>query len=343
MKILGQIRKNNGCDYHRVINPLRFMEGADTFLTNDFKEEYFIGIDVYMYNKTLPLETLQQVNTFREKYGFKICVDIDDYWELDPHHILYQNYIDNDFAKEQIENIVNADFVFTTHERLLEKIFEHNKNVHVLPNAIPKAGQFNIERTKSNFTRLFWQGTATHQEDIALLQRPVNCLAPIAGKIKMILAGHEMNNREEIWGQMCSDYTAGFKHQYKIIPGVNVTDWQEKESGYYSAYAEADICLIPLLASPFNKMKSNLKVLEAANLGLPVICSQVDPYLNLPVLYAKNSSDWVNHINRLVKSKKRQAEAGEALKYYADKHFNFRKINNERKEIFEYTIKTETV
>ena len=338
MKILGQIKRNSGCDYHRVIMPLTQMEGVEVFITNDFKEEYFTDIDIYFYNKVIPPDTLEQIKGYQKKYGFKIAVDIDDYWELDPHHILYKHFIETNFATDQIENITSADVVFTTHERLLEKIYEFNKNVHILPNAICKTGQFNIERTPSKLARLFWQGSATHEEDIALLARPIECLKPICTQIKMILAGHEMDNRADVWQRICHSYTSGFQHQYKIIPGVPVTDYQDPETGYYNAYAEADICLIPLLASPFNKMKSCLKVLEAANLGLPVICSYVHPYLNLPVFYAKNSTDWVNHINRLVKSKKRQREAGQELKEFCDTHFNFHKINNERKQIFEYQI-----
>ena len=220
-----------------------------------------------------------------------------------------------------------ADIVLTTHSRLADEIRPINRNVHVCPNAIPKFGQFNIEQEPSKFTRLFYQGSVTHAEDVALLRWPIGALRTIAGKIKMVIAGYAEGEPE--WDKMVHDYTCGFKHQYKIIPGVKVSE-------YYSHYQHADICLIPLLNSPFNRMKSNLKVLEAANLGLPCIVSHVHPYMDLPVLYAKNSGDWVNHIQRLVKSRKRQKEAGQELKEYCDIHFNFQKINAERKQILEY-------
>jgi hypothetical protein len=146
----------------------------------------------------------------------------------------------------------------------------------------------------------------------------------------MIMAGYAEDHEE--WYHMVHDYTAGLKHQYKLIPYEPITS-------YYAAYAHADICLIPLLNSKFNRHKSNLKVLEAANLGLPVIVSEVHPYLDMPLLYCRNTSDWIKHITRLAGSRKRQKEAGQQLAEYCNEHYNFNKINNMRKEILEYEAK----
>lgn len=336
MKILAYAYYNSAVSYHRIIAPLMNMPNdVEVKIENQFNEEDYNGIDLLVYNRQLPEPVMEKVNELREKYGFKICVDIDDYWELDPHHILYQHYIDTGFAEKQIWHLKNADFITCTHDRLAELITSINKNVYILPNAILKQGQFDIERIASPFTRLFWQGTVTHEQDIELLRRPIEALKPIAGKIKMVLAGFEDDTveKENTWDRMIGAYTSEGKHQYKLFPGSHVAE-------YYKAYAEADVCLIPLLNSPFNRNKSNLKVLEAANLGLPVICSHVHPYLDLPVFYAKNSTDWVTHINRLASSRKRQKEAGLKLQEFVNENFNFQKINKERKQIFEYSIKT---
>lgn len=328
MRIIGYVSSNSGPAYHRVIMPLMLMKDVDVYITNDLKETDFEkGCNVFFYNRVLPDQITETIATYKKKYGFKVCVDIDDIWNLDPHHILYDEYIAADYAKSQIKHISEADFVFTTHNRLAKEIEPFNKNVHILPNAIPKQGQFDIERKPHHLTRLFWQGSITHREDIAQIRRPIDCLNDIAGKIQMVMAGYM--DQEDEWYKMVLDYTAKTKHQYKLLPGVHVTQ-------YYQHYEHADICLVPLLDSPFNKMKSNLKVLEAANLGLPVICSHVHPYLDLPVLYAKGAADWISNIKRLVASKKRQREAGAELKDFCDKNFNFHKINQERKTIFEH-------
>lgn len=331
MRIIAFVNNNSGPAFHRVIMPLMLMQDVDVFITNNLLTEHFEkGCDLFVYNRILPDHAEGQIKELKEKYGFKTCVDIDDYWHLDEHHILYDYYQEVNFARQQIDHLAGADVVLTTNERLAEMIRPINANVHVCPNAIPKQGQFDIEREPYYLTRLFWQGSITHRKDIEILERPIEQLNKIAGKIKMVMAGYQ--DHEEEWYSMAMSYTGQAKHQYKLIPGMPVTK-------YYEAYRHADICLAPLVKSRFNGFKSNLKILEAANLGLPVIASKVDPYLDMPLLYAKSGSDWVKHITRLVDSKKRRKEAGAELKEFCDVNYNFHKINSTRKQILEYEAK----
>lgn len=308
------------------------MRNIDTYVTNTLRPEDFEkGCDLLLYSRDHAPDNLAEL---KEKYGFKVAVDVDDYWELDEHHILYQHYQDVGYAAKQIKHLMDADVVLTTHPRLAEEIAVFNKNVFICPNAIPKQGQFDIERQPYHLTRLFWQGSDTHRADINLLRGPINALGPIAGKIKMVMGGYAEDHEE--WYKMVKDYTADLKHQYKLIPYEPITS-------YYKAYEHADVCLIPLVNSRFNRHKSNLKVLEAANLGLPVIVSEVHPYLDLPVLYCRSSSDWIKWIKRLVESRKRQKEAGQELAEYCEQHYNFYKINNQRRQILEYEGKKVSV
>lgn len=328
MRIIAYVNANSGPSYHRLIMPLMLMRNMDVYVTNNLQvEDFEKGCDLFMYNRILPDHAIPQIKELQRKYSFKICVDLDDYWELDEHHVLYHTYQEIGFACKQVEQIKDADVVLVTHERLAEEVSPFNPNVHVCPNAIPKQGQFDIEREPYYLTRLFWQGSDTHKADISLLRTPIDKLSGIAAKIKMIMAGYAENHDD--WYSMVMDYTAQAKHQYKLIPAAKVTE-------YYAAYAHADICLVPLINSRFNRHKSNLKILEAANLGLPVIVSEVHPYLDMPVLYCRHSTDWIKHITRLVASRKRQREAGQQLAEYCQEHFNFNKINTMRREILEY-------
>jgi glycosyltransferase involved in cell wall biosynthesis len=324
MKITAFVNRNSGPSYHRLICPLMLMKGVDVFITNNLQEEHLKDCDIFLYNRII--SELPKIQELKEKYGFRIGVDIDDFWELDPHHVLYDIYQKENFAKTQVEQLRQADFVLTTNQRLAAEIQPINQDVYVVPNAIPRQGQFDIEREPYHLTRLFWQGSITHRKDIEILERPIDQLRTIAPKIKMIMAGY---HQEEEWFSMAMSYTAHAKHQYKLIEGAHVTE-------YYKAYAEADICLVPLVKSRFNSYKSNLKILEAANMGLPCIVSQCDPYLDMPLLYCKSGQDWVKHITRLVNSKKRRKEAGQELKEFCDLNYNFSKINEMRKQILEY-------
>lgn len=345
MRIIAFANKNSGPAFHRIIMPLMLMEDTDVYITNDLKvEDFDKGCDIFMYNRILPEHAQPQLAELKKRHGFKTVVDIDDYWELDPHHVLYQEYQDIGFAAQQLQHLCQADAIFTTHERLAEEIRNalaanltlgirteyphyHRPEVHVLPNAIPHQGQFDITTICHDLVRLFWQGSVTHRQDIELLQAPINALNKLSKKIKMIMAGYTEGEHE--WFSMANTYTANLKHQYKLIPGANVAE-------YYRAYEHADICLVPLVNSPFNRMKSNLKILEAANLGLPVIASAAHPYLGMPVNYCRNSRDWVGHIKRLVQFPRQRREEGERLADHCQIHFNFLKINNERRQILEH-------
>jgi glycosyltransferase involved in cell wall biosynthesis len=355
-------------DYHRIINPLLKMNDVDVFITNDVNpKDYEKGCDIVMYSRVLPDKCMASIWELQKQYGFKIVVDVDDYWFLGKDHILAKGYAEDDFAAKQIQHIEEADIVLTTQERLYRKIIELNPNCHIIPNAIPNSGQFKIQTIPSDLVRLFWQGSSTHVNDLKILQEPIEALGKYSKRMKMVIAGYEEapdlkevkredcadeqtfndatweaynmktedDAREAMWFKMIHLYTASMKHQYKIIPAALVTE-------YYKAYEHADICLIPLLQNDFNSYKSNLKILEAAHMGLPVIVSKVHPYMDIPgVNYCKTSNDWVSHIKRLVMYPARRKEEGARLKEWADTYFNFDKINRERRQIFEHVSKME--
>jgi glycosyltransferase involved in cell wall biosynthesis len=305
---------------------------VNAFLTNDFPDKFFAEkqTELFIYNRIMGSHYHDKILQARKDHGFKICVDLDDYWELDRSHILYDEYAEVNFAGQQLKEITAADFVTTTNVFLADEIFPYNKNVYVVPNAIPKWDQFlHTTRTESNKLRLFWQGSITHEQDIAVLAEPLEMLGRESKQIKMIMGGFHEDYRA--WQNMADVYTAKGKHQYKILPGRPVTE-------YYGMYAEADVCLVPLCNTKFNKMKSNLKILEAANLGLPVIASFVHPYIGLPIMMAQKASDWRNHIQTLVRNPQRIAAHGRELQQFCEENFNFNVINAERQDIYELEL-----
>lgn len=336
MRILGYIASHSGPTFHRISIPLNVLSSLnshiDICVTNHVtSDEYGFekGCDIFMWNRVLPDDLFAVLPELKAKYGFRTCCDLDDHWELDEHHVLYQDYVKRDFARKQIEHIQTADVVFVTHERLAEAVRPYNPNVEIIENAIPRTGQFDIQRESSQDIRLFWQGSDTHLEDISILQRPLEALGPLASKFKMVMAGFD--DESAVFHKMARLYTAGFKTKYKLLEGKSVLE-------YYSAYKEADVCLVPLVRSRFNRYKSNLKVLEAANMGLPVIASMVNPYLDLPIYYCQKGRDWIRNIVDLVRSKRKREEAGQELAEFCQRHYDFRTINDKRRQIFEYEL-----
>jgi glycosyltransferase involved in cell wall biosynthesis len=216
---------------------------------------------------------------------------------------------------------------------LADAIYPHNKNILIIPNAIPYGhDQFDGERVKTDGVKLFWAGGITHEPDLKILQGVMYELDRHVTGIQMVMGGFSDSNETELyyWGRMASYFTNDKKLPHTIIRGIEV-------SKYYNMFRHADIMLIPLVKNNFNAYKSNIKILEAAGKALPVICSNVHPYIGFPsdlVNYAKDRKEWLRHIKRLVNDEYLRNEQGIQLHEYCSKHYNFFKINEKRRNAF---------
>lgn len=320
MKILGLINKDSGPGFHRVMMPLLMMAGVDVKITNAATTEDIEQTDIIYYSREISTDIIKEARRMNKK----IVVDVDDCWNLDYHHIAYQSHIDAGFARKQIYHIEQADLVTTTHERLQAKISPYNQRCVITPNAIPIHEYFATQRTESLLPRIFWQGSITHERDIGILKNPFKRLTGCG----TIIAGY---TKHDVWGKMVNAFTDGMRLPGMVLPGVSPME-------YYSNYSYADICVAPLVASCFNGYKSNLKVLEAAHSSLPIVCSRVDPYLDLPVLYAEKQTDWFKHLNMLINESGLREVFGKKIHDYCAENYNFDKINKYRQQEFEKLI-----
>lgn len=331
VKVLAIYNSSGPC-YHRVFIPLSAMPEIEVTFTNGIGEnspiKSFKGFHVVMVNRMFPANLLSEVLRQRIKYGFRLVVDMDDHWELDASHALYQHYKKHNLSTYILHAITVADAVSVTHERLAEAVYPYCKNVHVLPNAIDgKHPQFNILHEPGAKTRLFWAGGITHGKDLEILRGPIrriNADKYLKERVMMVMGGHQKGYPD--WDRMASVYTNGLQIPGCILDGKPVHE-------YYSLYKFADVCMVPLVATRFNSYKSNLKILEAANLGLPVIVSNVHPYKGFPdelVNYVDTQPDWYRHVRRLVRDPTFAAQQGAALKDYVNQVYNFDKINEAR-------------
>ena len=125
MRILAITQPMSGVGYHRVMLPLSKMAGVYVLFTDFINDEVLErGFDIVMYNRYIPGVELQTLIELRAKYGFKIIVDIDDYWKVDPWHILAAGFP----SAVVVDNIAAADMVTVTHERLRRAVLSHNQN-----------------------------------------------------------------------------------------------------------------------------------------------------------------------------------------------------------------------
>lgn len=330
MKVLA-LYDGSGPKYHRILLPVYLMNEIEFEFSPKVTEENIKGVDILFFNRLVSNVSIQTVLNWKEKYGFKIIIDFDDHWVLGPDHYLYDSYKQLRISEIMEVWIKESDAVFVTHERLFHDVFHINPNVHILPNSIPDFGQFQCKKMPSDFTRIFWAGGVTHRKDIETLRNPVKKIYNL--KTQFVMGGYVKGNKE--WEAMASAFTSGGLFNHELIEAMPV-------DSYYYSYAKCDISVIPLLNTKFNSYKSNLKILEAANIGSPVVVSRVHPYLDFPedvVNYVTSQSDWNKHVKRLVDSPGLAVFQGEKLKEYCSKNYNFNDINLKRKQIFYDTVK----
>jgi len=100
-----------------------------------------------------------------------------------------------------------------------------------------------------------------------------------------------------------------------------VRNWTLPVATYATRYNDIDISLAPLADNTFNRMKSNLKQIEAFSRKIAIICSDIPPYnvhgkhmkncILVPA--AKGDRGWTKAIKRLINEPNLRKDLGEQL------------------------------
>lgn len=331
MRILAITMQNSAVGYHRLMMPIYYLEKSYAHFTDILNDEILEQkFDIVIMNRYCQTTHINDLIAYRKKYGFKLIIDIDDYWILDPWHILKDQY---DHAPI-IDHIKIADLVTCTHEALRNKILPFNKNVEILPNALPYGkDQFTDVTVPGDKVRIVYAGSITHEKDLRIVQNPFKKILHdklLCDKLYFTICGYNDANQysDMVWQRMIAHFTCGLK-----LPGQVRKHLPHTE--YMNFYNDADISIVPLEYSTFNSLKSNLKVLEAACKKIPVIVSNVPPYDTCPhVIHINKQTDWYKSIKKLANDAIYRKELGEANYEWCYSNFNLDKINILRKQIY---------
>jgi glycosyltransferase involved in cell wall biosynthesis len=328
LKILGLSFQFSGCHYHRVTLPLAYMENIEGLVTDKPTDDVLFGDwDIVNFNRMTPVQ--EKFPEVAKKS--KLIMDLDDDWILPPSHPNFNTYEKN---RVYIENNIRVSHLVTcTNERIADKVYPLNKNVHILPNALPYGtDQFTDIKQDYDKVRIFWAGGISHIHDIDILKYPLQRLQSLKDKIVMVMAGYTQDNPEstKMWEKMYSSFTAG-----ETLPGFRVEGLPPRH--YMNLYQLGDIMVIPLEKSDWHSCKSNLKVLEAAAKKMPVVCQNVEPYARdpeAPILWVNSQKDWFEHLKYLILNENARKDYGEKLYEWAKEKYNYSEINRKRRELF---------
>ena len=323
--------------------------------------------------------------------GIIVIVDIDDYWLPTKEHPIHQLIIQNKVHQKIMDNLKVASYVTTTTKLFADEIRKFNKNVEVFANAInPKDPQFNEPTLPSEKIRVGWLGGSSHLHDLKLMSGFVSKLSPLQDKLQYYICGFdtrgtvtEINKEtgqqtqraikpeETVWAR----YEEIFTDNYKIItPKYKdfLSKFEEKEffgwenenyvrvwtrpvTTYAKNYSKFDISLAPIQNHIFNRMKSQLKVIEAGFYKKALIASNVGPYTidlkhalhqgqftdgnALLVNESNNHSDWAKNIKKLVENPNMIVDLGERLYETVKDKYDLNNVTKERAEFYKSLIK----
>jgi glycosyltransferase involved in cell wall biosynthesis len=346
---------------------------------------------VHFHRSFGQIEQCPQLIKSLQSLGIIMIGDIDDYWLPTKEHPIHTLIIENQMHKKIVDNLKACDYVTTTTELFANEIRKINKNVIVLPNAIdPKEPQFNQPTLPSDKVRVGWLGGSSHLHDLKLLEGMVSKLGPIQDKLQYYVCGFDIRGtvteinkdngerkqrpikpEETVWVKYEQIFTDNYKiisPEYKLFldnfkeeeyPAVEnenyVRVWTRPVDSYARNYSNFDISLAPIKNHIFNRMKSQLKVIEAGFYKKAIIASNVGPYTidlkhamkngeftdgnALLVDEVKNHSDWAKYIKKLVDNPNMITDLGERLYETVSQKYDLNIVTKTRAEFYKSLIK----
>lgn len=327
---------------------------------------------------------------FLNSLGIVTICDIDDYWLPTKEHPLHQLILQNKINEKIVANIKAASYVTTTTELYADEIRKINKNVIVLPNAIdPNEAQFKEKTEESDRLRVGWLGGSSHLHDLMLLDGMVAKLTDIKDKLQFVVCGFdtrgtmtEINQQtgeqkqrpikphETVWYEYEKIFTDNYKivtPEYKNYLEKFVQDpfeneisenylrvWTKPVTSYAKNYSKFDVSLAPIKQHIFNKVKSQLKVIEAGFYKKALIASNYGPYTidlkhclkngefvdgnALLVDEVRNHSDWSKYIKKLQQNPNMVKDMGERLYEHVSQRYDLAIVTKTRSEFYKSLV-----
>lgn len=323
--------------------------------------------------------------------GIIVIVDLDDYWLPTKEHPIHSIIVQNKIDQKIMSNLRVASYVTTTTRVFADEIRKLNKNVEVFPNAInPDEPQFKEPTLPSDRIRIGWLGGSSHLHDLMLLDGMVSKNSEFNDKVQYVVCGFDLRGsvteinketgeqkkrdikpHETVWARYEEIFTNNYKivdEKYKnfllefkqeeyesdtTIPYRRV--WTLPVTSYAKNYSKFDISLAPIKNHIFNRVKSQLKVIEAGFYKKALIASKVGPYTidlthclkdgnfvdgnALLVDESRNHSDWNKYVKKLVQNPNMIEDMGNRLYETVKDTYHLKVVTKNRAEWYKTLVK----
>lgn len=304
-----------------------------------------------------------------------LIVDVDDYWILPNSHYLYWKFKKDKIGTRILSLLKKAILCTTTTKYLADKIRPINKNIVVIPNSIDKdEAQFQPNKIESNMFRYGLATGSSHLKDMSLLNNVPIKLSGKNSNVKLVLGGFDTRIKNPENGTIKNDYNKSVwkKYEEKLTNNFSLVSqscrkhlqmgvksnydftnekyeriWQKPIESYGEIYNSIDLSIAPLLDTQFNRLKSELKIIESGFHGIPIVCSDLPMYADILknvkggflVKEKKAHKDFIKYIQVYAKNKELLKEHGSELKKHCLENFELGKNTLKRIDAYKHYLK----
>jgi glycosyltransferase involved in cell wall biosynthesis len=305
LKILGWASDHNGCGNYRMGLPMWALAraGHDATAFSVLNTDVDTDVDVLVGQLICDPARSEVWRALVERPGrsYATVFEIDDdVWNLSQTHP-DMTYYTGPIAKMVEDNIAMADAVTVTNSHLAEVVSKFNPNVYVLPNCFD-GSVLDHQRPRRSELTVGWAGGSSHVSDFRFVQNDLKTFFRRNPDVQTHFMG---TNFGAAIGRPDTRFTPWF---------ANIVDYIES--------VDFDIGIAPLAFHSFNRSKSDLKFLEYASLGIPVVATDFGPYSDsivsgLTGMLVRHPHEWSKHLRALVSDDAMREEIGANARAWA--------------------------
>ncbi|MBA5222209.1 glycosyltransferase [Streptomyces griseoaurantiacus] len=307
-RIFGWAADEGGCRYYRISLPLNALQvnGYDTHHHTVMPRAYNAW-DVMVGQRISNPGPSERWQHLARQGRHKLVYELDDdLFNVDASSTIAYRFFSQLAVQDRMrQNIVAADCVTVSTEPLAERIRVYNPNVEVCPNYVPA---WLLDHTppqrQDGIITIGWGGSPTHSMDFA----------EVGPQLRRFL---ERNPQAEFHA-VGTDYASWMR-----LPKdrCRFTPWIPGVETFFRTL-DFHIAIAPLRPHVFNQSKSDVKVKEAAALGIPIVASDVGPYRTsvqhgVTGFLVKRDHEWAKYLRMLVEDEAMRKEMGAAGREWA--------------------------
>lgn len=288
--------------YLRIVQPLTsagvsgfanifVFESVEGYLVNQSTEP-----EVVIISRTA-IESVEHAKALRrilEERKVPYVLDLDDGFHLmNETHPEFETYSNRTEALKHL--LEGAGDIWCASSALTDSIESYGfKNVITIENSLdPRLWRNTFSKPlrprQSKVVQLLYMGSHTHEEDLNLILPALDRIAKDklnSFQLTVIGVSSNLPNRSWLKSKTPPDSETSYPR---------FSSWMHAQAGLY------DIGLAPLVASRFNDLKSDLKVLEYIAIGAIAVASNTSGYAaNDMTLLCQTEDDWCETLTRLI-------------------------------------------